>query len=217
MTRFRHGLVCASAAVVLTSGCSTVKYNALEKVGIHKRDILVGNVEDARDAQKDAQEQFTDALERFGQVVRIEDTDLKKAYNRLNDEYEDSEEAAEEVSEEIAAVEEVAEDLFDEWSDEIEQYTDRNLKRSSQQRFKETRSRYQEMLASMKEAERSMQPVLATFKDNVLFLKHNLNAQAVGSLRTTFDSLEGDIGRLIQQMNRSIDRSNQFIQQMQPS
>ena len=96
-------------AIVVLSGCSSIKYNALEKVGIHKRDVLIGNVEDTRDAQEEAQEQFQDALERFGQLVNIEDTNLKKAYNQLNDEYEDSEDAAEEVSDQIDDVEDCSE------------------------------------------------------------------------------------------------------------
>ena len=70
------------------------------------------------------------------------------------------------------------------------------------------------MLKSMKDSEASMQPVLASLYDNVLYLKHNLNAQAVGSLRTTFDELEGDISILVERMNQSIARSNEFIAQM---
>lgn len=208
-------LLLATLAVV--TGCSTIKYNALEKVGIHKRDLLVGNVKDARDAQKDAQEEFRDALERFGSVVNIEETGLKKAYERLQKEYDDSVEAAEEVSEQIGEVEEVAEDLFDEWADEIKQYTDPALKADSADRRKNTMTRYREMLASMKEAEGSMQPVLNTLRDNTLYLKHNLNAQAIGSLQTTFKTLESDVDKLIERMNRSIERSDAFIAQMQAS
>ncbi len=203
-------------ALGLLSACTTVKYKSLEKIGIHKRDLLVANVKDARDAQKDAQEQFKDALERFGSVVEIEETGLKKAYDRLSDEYDDSKDAAEDVSDEIDEVETVAEDLFEEWAAEIEQYTDQNLRRSSQNQLRDTQARYNEMLASMQAAERSMEPVLNTFRDNVLFLKHNLNAQAVGSLKNTFQNLESDIDKLIQRMNQSIERSNQFIAEMQP-
>jgi len=204
-------------AASLTVGCSTIKYNTLEKIGIHKRDLLVSNVEDARDAQQDAQVQFKDALERFGSVVQIEETGLKKAYDRLSDEYEDSVDAAEDVSDEIDDVEDVAGALFKEWSEEIELYTDANLKRNSQNQFRQTQARYKEVLTSMQEAERSMQPVLATFRDNVLYLKHNLNAQAVGSLKQTFEALQGDIDTLVRQMNRSIERSNQFIAEMKPA
>lgn len=212
----RLSLVIAGVSLSLLTSCSTVKYNTLEKIGIHKRDILVSNVKDARDAQKDAQEQFKDALERFGSVVQIEETGLKKAYDRLSDEYEDSKDAAEDVSDEIDDVQEVAGDLFAEWEKEIEEYTDANLKRASQDQLRNTQTRYKDMLATMEAAEQSMQPVLKTFRNNVLFLKHNLNAQAVGSLKGTFNNLESDIDRLIEQMNRSIERSNQFIAEMQP-
>lgn len=202
------------ATVTITVGCSTVKYNTLEKIGIHKRDLLVSNVKDTRDAQEDAQEQFQDALERFGNIVTIENTDLKKAYNQLKDEYEDSKDAAEEVSDQIDDVQEVAGDLFEEWTEENKAYTDAVLRRNSESKLRDTQARYTEMLKSMQESEASMQPVLASLYDNVLYLKHNLNAQAVGSLRTTFDELEGDIDILVERMNQSIARSNDFIAQM---
>lgn len=217
MTSFSRTLPLFLMLAMASAGCSTIKYNALEKIGVHKRDLLVANVKDARDAQKDAQEEFRDALERFGSVVNIEETGLKKAYGRLQSEYDDSVEAADEVSEQISEVEEVANDLFDEWKEEIKQYSDETLRRDSEARLMETQVRYGDMLESMKQAESSMQPVLATLNDNVLYLKHNLNAQAVGSLQGTFQTLESDIGRLIEQMNRSIERSDEFIRQMQPA
>ena len=201
-------------AIVLLAGCATVKYGTLEKIGIHKRDLLVGNVKDTRDAQEDAQEQFQDALERFGNIVTVENTNLKKAYNRLNDEYEDSRDAADEVSQQIEEVEDVAEDLFAEWSQENKSYSDEVLRRDSESKLRDTQARYKEMHKSMKDAEASMQPVLSSLHDNVLFLKHNLNAQAVGSLKSTFSNLEGDIGVLVQRMNQSIARSDEFIKQM---
>ena len=191
--------------------CSSTYYNAWEKAGYHKRDILVSRVENTRDAQKDAQEEFKDALEQFGSIVGIENTDLKQAYDKLNGEYEDSTEAAEEVSDRIDKVESVATALFEEWEDEIEQYTKPDFKRTSTRQLKETQSKYREMLASMRRSEASMTPVLNTFRDNVLFLKHNLNAQAVGSLKGEFASLKSDIAVLIEQMNRSIAESDQFI------
>ena len=192
-------------------GCFTAYYGAMEKVGIHKRDILVDRVEDARDAQSEAQEQFKSALEQFGAVVQIENTDLKKAYDKLNAEYEDSEKAANKVSERINKVESVADDLFEEWEDELKLYKSADLRRSSQRKLQKTKTRYREMLASMHRAEKSMAPVLRTFRDNVLFLKHNLNAQAIGSLRSEFSTLKGEIDGLIKNMNEAIKTSNKFI------
>ena len=192
-------------------GCSTAYYGAMEKVGIHKRDILVDRVEDARDAQSEAQEQFKSALEQFGAAVRIENTDLKKAYDKLNAEYEDSEGAAKKVSQQIDKVESGADALFEEWEDELKLYKSADLRRASQRKLQSTKTRYREMLASMHRAEKSMAPVLRTFRDNVLFLKHNLNAQAIGSLRSEFSTLKGEIDGLIKDMNEAIETSNKFI------
>ena len=215
--RGRLALLLPLALAAVLGGCSTIKYNTLEKIGIHKRDLLVGNVEDTRDAQEDAQEQFKDALERFGSVVDIEKTGLQKAYKLLNSEYEDSLSAAEEVSEQIEEVEDVAGDLFKEWEKENKEYQSAERRGDSQRRLRDTRARYATMLKSMKDAEASMQPVLRTMRDNVLTLKHALNAQAIGSLQSTFDSLKTDIDTLIVQMNESIERSNAFIAEMKPA
>ncbi|MCP3954976.1 MAG: DUF2959 domain-containing protein [Desulfobacterales bacterium] len=183
----------------------------MEKVGIHKRDILVDRVENARDAQSEAQQQFKSALDQFGAVINIENSDLKMAYDKLKAEYDDSKEAAENVSARIDKVEAVADALFKEWADELKLYKSASLRRSSQRKMKETRTRYRQMLASMHRAEKTMQPVLRSFQDNVLFLKHNLNAQAIGSLRTEFSALKGEINGLIKSMNEAIQTSNQFI------
>lgn len=199
----------------LLSACSGAYYGAMEKVGKHKRDIMVDRVEGARDSQAEAQEQFQSALEQFDSVVKLEETDLKKAYDSLNNEYEKIESAASKVSDRIDKVESVADDLFDEWEDELEEYQNKDLRNSSKEQLRNTKSRYKKMIASMYQAEASMEPVLKIFRDNVLFLKHNLNAQAIGSLQGEFTNLKGEIDSLIGKMTSAIESSNEFISDIQ--
>ncbi len=200
---------------LMLGGCSSTYYAGMEKMGIHKRDIMVDRVEDARDSQADAQEQFKSALEQFESVVELKETDLKKAYDKLAKEYDKSEAAANEVSDRIDKVESVADALFAEWKNELGEYQNADLRRSSKKQLEQTRSHYKEMLATMHSAEKSMDPVLKTFHDNVLFLKHNLNAQAIGSLQAEFSGLKKDIGSLIDKMNTAIEQSNTFIAKME--
>jgi len=204
-------LLVAVLLVPFLGACSKAYYGAMEKVGIHKRDILIDRVEDARDAQSEAQKQFKSALEQFSAVVHIGNSNLKKAYEKLNAEYEDSDKVAKKVSERIDKVESVADALFDEWKDELKLYKNAAFRKSSKQKLQDTKTRYREMLASMHRAEKSMEPVLRTFRDNVLFLKHNLNAQAIGSLRSEFSTLKGEIDGLIKNMSEAIKTSNKFI------
>ena len=217
MKQYLSLVPCLQVLVVifLLTGCSSTYYGAMEKVGIHKRDIMVDRVADARDSQAEAQEQFKSALDQFNSVVTLKETDLKKAYDRLNKEYEACSAAAADVSERIEKVESVSEALFREWQDELDLYENKDLARASKKQRNATRSRYDEMISHMYRAEKSMDPVLKIFRDNVLFLKHNLNAQAIGSLQDEFANLETEIDTLIARMSTAIESSNAFIADMQ--
>ncbi len=197
------------------TGCQRAYFNALERIGIEKRDVLVDRVREARDSQNEAKEQFRSALDEFSALVNFDGGDLEAMYNKLDREYERSEDRADEVRDRLDAVNDVATALFNEWEDELDAYSDRDLRRQSERQLRETRARYEEMLAAMERAERKMAPVLEAFQDQVLFLKHNLNARAIASLEDTVTDLETDVDQLIRDMEASIAEANAFIEQMQ--
>jgi hypothetical protein len=186
----------------------------MEAFGYHKRDILVDRVEDARDAQQQAKEQFQTALEKFTEVTGFQGGELEEKYDHLKAELDKSEYKAKAVSSHIKSVEVVAEALFKEWESELDQYTSEKLRRSSQQRLDLTRQSYTLLIKAMKRAEAKIEPVLSAFRDNVLFLKHNLNAQAITSLQDELDAVEADIASLIRDMEASIAEADSFIKAM---
>jgi septal ring factor EnvC (AmiA/AmiB activator) len=195
----------------MLAGCQSAYYAAWEKLGVEKRDILVDRVEDARESQEDAQEQFASALEQFSALINFDGGELQDVYEQLNDEYESSSAAADAVTARIDSVESVAEALFDEWNAELDSYTNANLRRDSERQLKQTQRRYAQLVRSMRNAEQTMQPVLASLKDNVLYLKHNLNASAIGALQGELTTIRNDVNRLIKEMNAAIVQSDEFI------
>ena len=201
--------------VTLLTACQSAYYEAAEQVGYDKREIMVDRVEASREAQQEAEEQFQSALEQLSLLVNFDGGDLEDIYDDMRDEYENSERAADEVRARIKAIEDVAEALFVDWLGEIEEYSSSRLQRDSQAKLLETRKRYDGMLAALHRSEAKMDPVLAALKDNVLYLKHNLNARAVSSLKVEFTSLENDIDILIQEMRKAIASSDAFIASMQ--
>lgn len=213
----RAGLrpVLALVALVLIGGCESTYYSAWEKLGVYKRDLLVDSVEDAQESQEEAKEEFATALERFSSVVSVGPSDLKKTYEKLNDSFEDAEEKASEVSEHIDDVEDVSEDLFSEWRKELDQISNANLRSASARQLKASEAKYATLIKAMRRAESRMEPVLIAFRDNVLFLKHNLNAQAVASLKTELGSIESNVSTLIREMEASIAESQDFIREME--
>ena len=205
----------AAGIICLIFGCESTYYKTMETMGYHKRDIMVDRVQDARDAQEDAKDQFESALEQFSTVLNFQGGDLEEKYDRLKSEYEDSEEKAQAVRLRIDEVEDVAEDLFVEWQEELNQYTSSSLRKSSARKLAETKRQYAKLIGAMKRAERKIDPVLNAFRDQVLYLKHNLNAQAIASLQSELVSIESDVARLIKEMEASIKEANSFISSME--
>lgn len=196
------------------SACSSAYYNAMETFGVHKRDIMVDRVEKARDAQQEGQEQFESALEQFKSVVTVESGKLEKTYKKLNAEYEKSVASAEKIKERIDSIEDVAGALFDEWEDELERYSSKSLRRDSEQKLKATKQKYRQMITLMRASEKRIDPVLQAMEDQVLFLKHNLNTQAIDSLRQEVVSIDNDVDRLVAALKESIAEANSFIKTM---
>lgn len=201
--------------VIALSGCSSAYYSAMEKVGIHKRDIMVDRVVDAKESQEEAQKQFKSALEEMTALINFDGGDLETQYNVIQEQYEASRDAAEDVSSRINKIEDVSDALFEEWSDEIEQISSANLKRQSSMKLIETKRRYSTLIRSMHKAESKMAPVLSALKDNSLFLKHNLNAKAVGALQGEMVSIKRDVSALIKDMNSAIEQSQKFIDMLE--
>ncbi|MDR4517622.1 MAG: DUF2959 domain-containing protein [Nitrosomonas sp.] len=205
----------ALALFLLLGGCSTMYYEGLEKIGIPKRDVMVYRVEQARDTQEETKEQFKSALEQFTAATNFHGGDLEAIYTKLNDEYEASVSKAEEVRGRIEDIEDVSQALFEEWEQEIAQYSNANLKRSSQNKLGTTKTHYRQLIASMKNAEAKIEPILSVFRDQVMFLKHNLNAQAIASLKSELGNIESDVSALIASMEKSINEANAFINTME--
>ena len=209
--------VIIAGAVWSLLGCESAYYKTMETMGYHKRDILVERVSEARDAQEEAKEQFESALEKFSSVLGFKGGSLQEKYDQLNAEYEKSEAKAAAVRSRIASVEDVAGDLFAEWQEELKHYTSSSLRQSSARKLRETQKKYAQLIMAMKRAEGKIDPVLSAFRDQVLYLKHNLNAQAIASLQTELTSIETDVAGLIKEMENSIKEANAFIRSMEKS
>ncbi len=210
---FSHGLL-TPLIRMLSARFQRFYFRAIESVGHHKRDILVTRVETARDGLEEAKAQFQTALEKFSELTEFDGGSLEDVYRQLKVEFDYSKSKALAVSDRIDAVQEVAEALFAEWEDELEQYTNRSLRNTSRMKLKQTQQMCGQLLSAMRRAESKIGPVLGVFQDQVLFLKHNLNAQAITHLESELVTLTIGVSGLITAMERSIDRANSFMQNM---
>lgn len=197
--------------VLALTGCQTAYYAAMEKVGYQKRDILSSRVKSARDAQEDAKKEITSAFDQFQKTVNFAGGELESQYRRLNGKLEDSEDAAKKVRSRVSDVQDVGEALFREWRQELSQYSNADLRRRSEDQLRQTRVRYDQMIGALKQAESRLEPALRPLRDQVLFLKHNLNARALASLKGEVTKVDVEVNRLIEDINRATAEANRFI------
>lgn len=186
-------------------------YSARETIGEHKREIVVYQVERACTSLQDTRNEFEDALGKFKSLVNVKETSLEHTYHQLNRQYQFCRSKSDAVSDRIRAIEEVSNALFAEWESELNEYSDRTLKNNSKQQLKTAKQNYMRLIKTMRQAEAKIQPVLSSFKDQVLYLKHNLNARAISALHHEFIEIGIDISLLIHAMELTIIEASQFV------
>ncbi len=180
-------------------------------LGHHKRDIVVIQVDQTCNSLKATKVQFEDALSEFKALVNIQESSLDKRYQLLSKQLEYCQARSDDVSSRIGLIEEVSQSLFKEWEEELNQYSNRSLRAQSRQQLKTSRKQYGQLLRTLRKAENQIAPVLSAFKDQVLFLKHNLNAQAIAALQSEFIEIGVDISQLIEVMELTISEASQFV------
>jgi len=193
------------------AGCQTAYYATMEKFGYEKRDLLKKAVVAVRKEEQEAGTEFKDALTRLKEMYAFQGGDLEKTYNKLKADYDGCESQAKDVRKRIREMDQVASDLFAEWEKEIGTMQNASLASDSRRKLSETKSHFAGLSGNLHRAEATMEPVLTSLRDHVLYLKHNLNAAAIGTLRNEGVNIQGSIDRLIAQMNGSIAEADAFL------
>lgn len=201
--------------VVLSFGCSSVYYKFWETFGQEKRDLLRSNVEAAQDEQENLEEEFKDTISRIRSEYKFDAGNLEETYDELSEDLEDAESRATALSDRIDRVEDIAGDLFAEWRQEISELSNPKFKRDSKRKLQSTQKKFTSMLKAMRQVENNIEPILRKFRDQVIYLKHNLNAAALGAFKTEFAAIEGDIEKLLRDISASTSQASAFIDQLE--
>lgn len=205
------GWLLSLCALFSLGACTSVYYKTMQKLGKEKRDILVQRVKDSKKDQEQTKQQIQTTMEKFQALTGFQGGDLEKNYKKLNDEYERAEGQANKLHDRIKSIDQVSNDLFTEWQKEIAEMTNKQLKSRSATLLKDAKDRQGSYMKAMQKTEDQMTPVLAAFHDQVLFLKHNLNARAIGSLKGTSTKINADVSALTKSIDSSMAEADRLI------
>ena len=208
-------LVLALAAAPLVGCRTTAYYDVMEAFGKEKRDLLASELRGMVDDQEEAEEAFEDALTRVKALTGFDGGPLEREYDRLKAAHADAEASADDIDSRTEDIDGIANDMFEEWKGEIAQMTTPTLRGTSQRKLDASRAKYAVMREALLESRAKMDPALALLKDHVLFLKHNLNAAALGDLGRAMREIEYSIEELQDHIQVSIREAQGFMETIQ--
>ena len=202
---------------LLFTGCKSTYYKTMHTLGKEKRDILVSRIKDAKKDQDQTKKQLQTTMEAFQALTGFKGGSLEKSYKRLNSDYESAASQAGKLHDKIQSIDQVSNDLFKEWQGEINDMDNAKLKSQDLVMLRNAKTRQATYMRAMRRTEDQIAPVLKAFQDQVLFLKHNLNSRAIGSLKNTSAVLQSDVDGLIQSIDASSQEADKLISSLAAS
>jgi hypothetical protein len=203
--------------ILLLAGCKSTYYKAMQTLGKEKRDILVARIKDAKKDQDQTKQKLQTTMESFQALTGFKGGSLEKSYNRLNSDYDSASSQAGKLHDKIQSIDQVSNYLFKEWQGEINAMDNAKLKSQDTVMLRNAKGRQATYMRAMRRTEDQITPVLKAFHDQVLFLKHNLNARAIGSLKNTSAGLQSDVADLVQSIDASSREADKLISSLAAS
>lgn len=211
---FKFSTIFLLLGLVFFSGCQGFYYSTMETLGSHKRDILVDRVKDCADRMDKAKQEFQALNTKLEKITKADISKVDSLYKELNSQSKKCHSKAIDLDRRVNNIRTVGKDLFREWEEELEEYHNETFRRSSEKRMEERRRKYLETVHLLKSAQKYSEPALSSASDYVLFLKHNLNAQALNSLDNEIDTVQQKIKFLVEKMELATDNARNFLVEM---
>ncbi len=201
--------------VLFMSSCQTTSYYKTKGLfGAEKRELLVDSVEGVRNSLQETVDVFQIATAGLNVVINVKDKKMEERYEHLKNDYENCKSESDDVRPRIDTMETMSGDFFDEWMEEMQLYTNESFRNASRDKYNKTRKRYTKLVQSFRDVEGKLEPTLNGFRDQVLFLKHNINAQSVTSLEDELVTVEAEIEALIRELQVAIKDTDVFLSSM---
>jgi Mg2+ and Co2+ transporter CorA len=191
--------------------CQTAGSGASIKSADPDFDVLETRIEQYREVQQAALQQFEATGQQLSGWSSHEVTDLQALYAATAQQDDASIEVAIEVSAAINSIEEAAEAAFKEWQIAVDLNSDAQLRAESQKRLGETRQRYADMLQVLRQCEAKTSSVLAALNSNEEYFKDHLDPGEVASRQPQLNALRNDVQSLVYRMNIALDSTEAFI------
>jgi hypothetical protein len=206
---WRGVAVLAVLALAATAGAQTDE-------GVKQVERLVKASGDTVKAIGETKVQLMKTMEVYNSLFADEATDRRKIYNQIQKEMENTDRRRARISEEAAKMNAEADTLFKGWADSTAAIENPDLRERSEERLNATRASYGEIGTVGQKAADLYAPFMKALQDQITYLGHDLNPEAVASLKPDAEKLNERSDKLIQSIDDTIATANKNIGALRP-
>ena len=208
----------AGLSVALVTGLVAVPAQNVwaQGPGVKQTEKLVSKANDTVGSIRAAKQQIKDTLVAYNLLVGNKVEDPKKTYKDLQKGIENTDKKVADVDQKVAAMQKEADLLFADWASNLASISSEELRKRSEERLNETRERYNGILAAGDKAGKVFNPFIASLKDQVVYLGHDLNPSALASLKPDADKLNKEAEVLFKKIDETVDEASGYITSLKP-
>jgi chromosome segregation ATPase len=142
--------------------------------------------------------------------------DRKKLYKNLQNEMNNTEKRRAKIDEEAAQMKTEADTLFTQWAESAAAIEKLDLRKRSEERLEATKASYAEIQSVGQKAADLYPPFMKALQDQIAYLGHDLNAEAVASLAPEAAKLNEEAEALTRSLDDTISTANEKIGALRP-
>ena len=179
--------------------------------GVKQTNRLIDRAEDVVKQTTSARQEIGKTLDSYNALFGDNVTDLLSAYKDVEKGIERCDKQKVEVQKSIDTMSAEADTYFAGWTGSLENIQSQDLRKRSEDRMKETRGRFDGILAAARDAQKSYDPLISNLKDQWTYLGHDLNPSGIASLKPDADKLNQSATVLFKKIDDGMKTANDYI------
>lgn len=207
--RTNHSMKLAALALLLPAAL------AAQTEGHQLTDELIEHAESSVRQIALTRWQVRETVDAYNAFI-AETGDSRSAYDALSRHVGKSEKQVARTRREVDKMEAAADTYFSDWAASLEEMKDEELRAKAFGRMNGTRDRYDEILVLGRQARDEFDTFISLLKDKLVFTGHDLNPEAIASLREDSEAFNEQAETLRRKIDKTIGTAHRYIDSLRP-
>jgi cell division septum initiation protein DivIVA len=203
--------MCVTAVLVAIAATG-----ALAQQGFRQTDRLMSRAENSARAIEDTKGELQRTLEAYNSMFDGSAKNPRRAYQISLRGVERSEKRVGDIQKRLNEMQIEADKYFADWTTSLDAIINQDLRRRSEARRDETRAGYDNIHQAALKAVAEYETFIGNFRDQLMFLGHDLNPSSISSLKEDAGKLNGEAAQLFSEADGSLTVIRTLIDNISP-